>query len=217
MSTHTFTSESVTEGHPDKMSDQISDSVLDAVLAEEAVSRGASVTLVTTVDRVAPAGVEVVRVSTAAEMEAAVVPRAAEFDVIVMAAAVADFRPKEPSERKTKKDEGPPEIILEPTHDFLVDLGEAKPAGQVLVGFAAETDDLRANAEAKLRRKHLDLIVGNDVAAPGAGFEHDTNEVILLRADGLVQDVPLAGKRQVARAVLDAVAAIRSQNKDRAP
>jgi phosphopantothenoylcysteine decarboxylase/phosphopantothenate--cysteine ligase len=179
-------------------------------IAEEAISRGASVTLVTTVDRPAPAGAEVVRVGTAAEMERAVVPRQTEFDVIVMAAAVADFRPKAPSDRKTKKEDGPPEIVLEPTHDFLVDLGEQKPAGQVLVGFAAETDDLRANAESKLRRKRLDLIVGNDVSAPGAGFEHDTNQVILLRADGSVQDVPLSDKREVARAVLDAVAAIRT-------
>ncbi len=179
-------------------------------IAAEADARGAVVTLVTTVDRPAPFGVEVVHVSTAAEMEQAVVPRQNEFDVIVMAAAVADFRPKAPSDRKSKKEDGPPEIVLEPTHDFLVDLGRAKPAGQVLVGFAAETDDLLANARGKLARKRLDLIVGNDVSAPGAGFEHDTNEVILLRADGSVQDVPLSDKREVARAVLDAVLAIRS-------
>ena len=179
-------------------------------IAEEALARGAAVTLVTTVDRTPPPGAEVVRVGTAAEMQEAVVPRQAEFDVIVMAAAVADFRPKAPSDRKSKKEDGPPEIILEPTHDFLVDLGAAKPDGQVLVGFAAETDDLRANAEGKLRRKKLDLIVGNDVSAPGAGFEHDTNEVILLRADGTVQDVPLSDKREVARAVLDAVVSLRS-------
>jgi phosphopantothenoylcysteine decarboxylase/phosphopantothenate--cysteine ligase len=184
-------------------------------IAEEALARGASVTLVTTVDRPVSSAVEVVAVATAAEMERAVVPRQGDFDVIVMAAAVADFRPKAPPERKLKKDEGPPEIILEPTHDFLVDLGNAKPAGQVLVGFAAETDDVRANAESKLRRKRLDLIVANDVSAPGAGFEHDTNEVILLRADGSVQDVPLSDKRQVARALLDAVTDIRQRNKDR--
>ena len=179
-------------------------------IAEEATARGAQVTLVTTVDRAAPSGAEIVKVATAAEMQDAVVPRQREFDVIVMAAAVADFRPKAPSDRKSKKEDGPPEILLEPTHDFLVDLGQSKPTGQVLVGFAAETDDLRANAESKLRRKKLDLIVGNDVSAPGAGFEHDTNEVILLRADGSVQDVPLSDKREVARAVLDAVVSLRS-------
>ncbi len=178
-------------------------------IAEEALARGASVCLVSTVDRPVPPGAEVVRVDTAAEMEAEVVPRAPGYDVIVMAAAVADFRPKAPAEGKLKKDHGPPEIILEPTHDFLVDLGRTKPGGQVLVGFAAETDDVVAGARAKLERKRLDLIVANDVTVPGAGFEHDTNQVILLHADGRVQDVQMSDKREVARAVLDAVVAIR--------
>jgi phosphopantothenoylcysteine decarboxylase/phosphopantothenate--cysteine ligase len=180
-------------------------------LAEVAAARGAQVTLVSTVDRPAPHGVEVVPVASAADMEQAIVPRQDEFDVIVMAAAVADFRPKDPADRKIKKEDGLSEIVLEPTHDFLVDLGQRKPTGQVLVGFAAETSDLRENAAGKLRRKNLDLIVGNDVSAPGVGFEHDTNEVILLFAGGEQQDVPLTDKRQVAAAVWDAVARIRSQ------
>ena len=108
-----------------------------------------------------------------------------------MAAAVADFRPKEPPTRKLKKHEGIPEIVLEPTHDFLVDLGRDKPAGQVLVGFAAETDDLLDNAADKLRSKRLDLIVGNDISQPDAGFEVDTNRAVILDADGGVQDLPL--------------------------
>ena len=143
-------------------------------------------------------------------------PRAADHDVIVMAAAVADFRPAVVAERKLKKDElaeacdGPPAIVLEPTHDFLVDLGRDKRAGQLVVGFAAETDDLVANARKKLERKNLDLIVANDVGAPGVGFEHDTNAVVLVRADGVDQDVPLTDKRSVARAVLDAVVALRT-------
>ena len=107
---------------------------------------------------------------TAAEMQDAVLARSAAQDVIVMAAAVADFRPKEPPTRKLKKHEGIPEIVLEPTHDFLVDLGRDKPAGQVLVGFAAETDDLLDNAADKLRSKRLDLIVGNDISQPDAGL-----------------------------------------------
>lgn len=179
-------------------------------LAAVAAHRGAQVTLVTTVDRPAPHGVEVVKVASAADMQEAIVPRAGEFDVIVMAAAVADFRPKDPSDRKIKKEDGLSEIVLEPTHDFLVDLGQAKPKGQVLVGFAAETNALRDNALGKLRRKNLDLIVGNDVSADGVGFEHDTNEVILLFADGREQDVPLTDKRTVAAAVWDAVTQIRS-------
>lgn len=175
-------------------------------LAEEAAARGARVTLVTTVSRPTPPGVaEVVAVSSASDMEAAVMPRAEHADVVIMAAAVADFRPKEPSGRKLKKDEGLPEIVLEPTHDFLVDLGRLKPAGQVLVGFAAETDDVVRNADRKLRSKGLDLIVANDVGAPGAGFEHDTNQVTILGGDGSVDTMPLSSKRAVARAVLDAV------------
>ena len=178
-------------------------------LAEAALARGARVTLVTTVDRPAPAGAEVVRVASAADMQAAIVPVAADHDAVIMAAAVADFRPAEPADHKIKKGATVPTIELAPTHDFLVDLGAAKPDGQVLVGFAAETDDVLANAQGKLERKRLDLIVANDVAAPGAGFEHDTNEVVVLRADGTQRHVPMADKRAVADAVLDEVRAVR--------
>jgi phosphopantothenoylcysteine decarboxylase / phosphopantothenate---cysteine ligase len=174
-------------------------------IAAEAASRGAHVVLVTTTDRPAPPGVgEVVPVASAADMEAVVMPRAATADIVVMAAAVADFRPKAPPDRKIKKDEGLPEVILEPTHDFLVDLGHRKPAGQILIGFAAETEDVEANAQRKLRSKDLDLIVANDVSAPGAGFEHDTNEVMIMSADGTSEKLPLMSKADVARAVIDA-------------
>jgi phosphopantothenoylcysteine decarboxylase/phosphopantothenate--cysteine ligase len=184
-------------------------------IAAEALSRGAAVTLVTTVDRPAPVGAVVVEVVSAAEMEAAVVPRAADHDVIVMAAAVADFRPVEVADHKLKKDElaaasdGTPRIVLEPTHDFLVELGRDKRPGQLVVGFAAETDDLVANARKKLEAKYLDLIVANDVGAPGVGFEHDTNAVVLVRVDGIEQDVPLTDKRSVARAVVDQLVLLR--------
>jgi len=181
-------------------------------IAAEAVRRGAEVTLVTTTDRPVPPGVaEVVAVGSAAEMQAAVVPRAVASDVVVMAAAVADFRPAAPADHKIKKaDDGAvPQIVLERTHDFLVDLGQVKPAGQVLVGFAAETDDLRVNAERKLASKRLDLIVANDVSAPGTGFEHDTNAVVIIEASGSVHDVPLTHKRAIAGAVLDAVVRVR--------
>jgi phosphopantothenoylcysteine decarboxylase / phosphopantothenate---cysteine ligase len=94
--------------------------------------------------------------------------------------------------------------VLEPTTDILAELGKRKRPGQVLVGFAAETADLRANAAAKLQAKNVDLIVANDVSAPGVGFEHDTNAVVLLGSDGSEQDVPLTDKREVARALLDA-------------
>ncbi|MGH8977516.1 MAG: phosphopantothenoylcysteine decarboxylase, partial [Acidimicrobiia bacterium] len=175
-------------------------------IAAAAAGRGAVVTLVTTVDRPVPPGMaEVVTVETAAEMEAAVTARAADQAVIVMAAAVADFRPKAPSDRKTKKEDGPPEILLEPTHDFLVDLGARKPAGQVLVGFAAETEDLVTHATDKLRRKRLDLIVGNDVAAADAGFEVDTNRVVLVNAQGAVESLPLMSKSSVAEVIVDRI------------
>ncbi|MBW3669232.1 MAG: bifunctional phosphopantothenoylcysteine decarboxylase/phosphopantothenate--cysteine ligase CoaBC [Actinobacteria bacterium] len=175
--------------------------------AEVAHQRGAHVTLITTVDRAVTAGIAVERVETAADMEAAVARHSNEADVIVMAAAVADFRPKAAADVKIKKGEGVPEVVLEPTPDILAGLAERKRHGQVLVGFAAETVDVRANAADKLARKRLDLIVANDVSAPGAGFEHDTNSVVVLAADGTEQNVPLTDKRQVASVVLDAVAA----------
>jgi phosphopantothenoylcysteine decarboxylase / phosphopantothenate---cysteine ligase len=182
-------------------------------IAEAAARRGADVTLVTTIGRPPPAGVEIVSVQTAAEMQDAVMDRASAVDVVVMAAAVADFRPKEPPARKLKKHEGIPEIVLEPTHDFLVDLGRRKPAGQVLVGFAAETDELVAHAAAKLRGKHLDLIVGNDISQPDAGFEVDTNRAVILDADGGSEALPLLAKSDLAGVILDKVAHLLEQKR----
>ena len=176
-------------------------------LADEAVARGAHVVLVTTSDRPVSSAVDVVRVETASEMEHAVLARSDASDVVVMAAAVADFRPKLTADHKIKKGEGAPEVVLEPTTDILAALGGRKRPEQVLVGFAAETAEVRTHAADKLARKNLDLVVANDVSAPGVGFAHDTNSVIVLSADGSEQNVPLTDKRLVARAVLDAVAA----------
>jgi phosphopantothenoylcysteine decarboxylase / phosphopantothenate---cysteine ligase len=180
-------------------------------IAEEARRRGATVTLVTTTDREVPAGITVQRVETAAQMEAAVLAEAPKADVVVMSAAVADFRPVEAAAQKIKKQGGVPTVVLEPTTDILAALGRAKPAGQVLVGFAAETQDVAANATDKLTRKGADLIVANDVSAPGVGFAHDTNAVTLFSPDGSVVEVPLSDKRAVARAVLDAAVRQRTQ------
>jgi phosphopantothenoylcysteine decarboxylase/phosphopantothenate--cysteine ligase len=179
-------------------------------LADEAAVRGADVTLVTTVDRPTAPGVEVVRVDTAAEMEDAVLSRSDAADVILMAAAVADFRPKAPADDKLKKTDGLPEIVLEPTTDILAELGKRRRPGQTIVGFAAETERLREHAADKLARKGIDLIVANDVSAPDAGFAHDTNRAVILDAEGRSLDVPLSDKRDVARSVLDAVARRRS-------
>lgn len=179
-------------------------------VAAEAASRGASVTLVSTVSLPTPAGVIVVPVETAAQMQQAIESRSSTANVIVMAAAVADFRPVNAADHKLKKHDGTPEITLEPTPDILAGLGARKPAGQVLVGFAAETNDLVANAQSKLERKNLDLIVANDVSAPDVGFAHDTNAVTLLRPDAKPVEIDLASKRDVARAVIDTIAEIQT-------
>ena len=182
-------------------------------VAAEAVSRGARVTLVSTVSLPVPPGCVLIEVETAEQMRAAMNEASGHHDVIVMSAAVADFRPKAAAEGKLKKRDGTPEIVLEPTPDILAELGVSKRAHQVLVGFAAETDDLVANATAKLRSKHLDLIVANDVAAPHVGFAHDTNAVTLLRPDAEPVEIDLASKRDVARAVIDTIVSIRSTHR----
>ncbi|HUS43813.1 MAG TPA: bifunctional phosphopantothenoylcysteine decarboxylase/phosphopantothenate--cysteine ligase CoaBC [Ilumatobacteraceae bacterium] len=182
-------------------------------VAAEAAARGARVTLVSTVNLPAPSGCNIVEVETAAQMQLAMTAAALEHDVVVMSAAVADFRPKVVASGKLKKRDGAPEIVLEPTPDILAGLGASKRPGQVLVGFAAETDDLIANATSKLRAKHLDLIVANDVGAPQVGFAHDTNAVTLLRPDAEPVEIDLASKRDVARAVIDTIVSIRSTHR----
>jgi phosphopantothenoylcysteine decarboxylase / phosphopantothenate---cysteine ligase len=176
------------------------------LVAEEAARRGASVTLVSGPAHLSdPPGVEVVRVETAEEMRDAVVERFDGADAVVKAAAVADWRPKERAEEKLKKEGGPPDLLLEPTPDILRELGERK-GHQVLVGFAAETDNLEAEGRRKLAEKRLDLMVVNQVGAPGTGFEADTNRALVLSADG--RDVPLREwtKRDLARAICDRLA-----------
>jgi phosphopantothenoylcysteine decarboxylase / phosphopantothenate---cysteine ligase len=184
-------------------------------VAEAAARRGAAVTLVTTIGRPAPSAIEVVNVQTAAEMQDAVLGRAADMHVIVQAAAVADFRPKEPPPRKLKKDEGVPDIVLEPTHDFSLDLGRQKRDGQVLVGFAAETENVVANATRKLESKRLDLIVANNVAEPDAGFEVDTNRAVLIDTDGNADALPLQSKTALADVILDRVRDLLTERRPR--
>ncbi|MFT3854578.1 MAG: bifunctional phosphopantothenoylcysteine decarboxylase/phosphopantothenate--cysteine ligase CoaBC [Ilumatobacteraceae bacterium] len=180
-------------------------------IAAEAAAQGAAVTIVSTVELPVPPGASIRSVETAAQMQAAMDELATGADVVIMAAAVADFRPVLAAEGKLKKDQGVPQIVLEPTPDILAGLGARKPDGQVLVGFAAETSDLRANATSKLARKRLDLIVANDVAAPGVGFQHDTNAVTIFGADGSEEVVELADKRRVAAAVLASVSRLRAR------
>lgn len=176
-------------------------------LADAAAARGATVVMVTTTDRGVPPGASVHRVETAAQMAEAVLDAAATADVVVMAAAVADFRPVQAASAKLDKADGVPILALEPTQDILAELGRRRRPGQVLVGFAAQTGDLEERAWAKLRAKQVDLVVANDVAAPGAGFDVDTNAVVIVGADGSRTEVALTDKRQVAEAVLDRVVA----------
>jgi len=179
-------------------------------LADAAFRRGAEVVLVTSADRSVDRGVMVERVETAADMEAALLTRAAGADVVIMAAAVADFRPKVTSGSKLHKADGVPELILEPTPDILAELGRRRRNGQVLVGFAAETGQLEERATAKLAAKGVDLMVANDVSAPGVGFDHDTNEVTIFGSDRSVTTVSLCSKDAVADAILDRVSALLS-------
>jgi phosphopantothenoylcysteine decarboxylase/phosphopantothenate--cysteine ligase len=180
-------------------------------IAVAAARRGAVVTLVTSSSLPLPPDVaSVVRrieVETAADMEHAVGAAAEGATVVVMAAAVADFRPKRSAGTKLSKDEGLPEVVLEPTPDILAGLAARRPPGQVLVGFAAETHDALERGRRKLARKGVDILVVNDVSAPGAGFDHDTNAVVILEADGSRQEIPLTSKDAVANAVLDRVIA----------
>jgi phosphopantothenoylcysteine decarboxylase/phosphopantothenate--cysteine ligase len=174
-------------------------------IAEAAAQRGADVVLVTTVNREAPPGVsDIVRVESAAEMADAVLGRFGDVDVVVMAAAVADFRPKATAAEKIKKAAGPPEIVLEPTTDILAELGRKKTA-QYLVGFAAETERLVEQAAAKMAAKRVDLMVANDVTAPGSGFEVDTNRAVLIAPDGSIQELPQMPKIELADAIWDRV------------
>jgi phosphopantothenoylcysteine decarboxylase/phosphopantothenate--cysteine ligase len=178
---------------------------MGAALAAEAVGRGASVTVVLGPGAIVPPAGDVVPVETAEEMRDAVLARFDDADVLVMAAAVADFRPKVAADRKLKKDAGPPEVILEPTPDILDELGERR-ANQLLVGFAAETEDLEDAGRRKLGAKRADLLVVNLVGREGTGFGSETNEAMILSADGDEEPLRRWSKRELAAAVLDRVA-----------
>jgi phosphopantothenoylcysteine decarboxylase/phosphopantothenate--cysteine ligase len=179
-------------------------------LAEAARDRGARVILVSGPSALdPPSGVEVVGVRSAEQMLEAVGSRAAEADTVVMAAAVSDYRPARASPKKLKKEAGPATLELVRTPDVLAALG--KSGGRFLVGFAAETDDLRENARKKLAEKHLDLIVANDVGRDGSGFASETNAAVLLDAWGGEVELPLMSKRELAERIWDRVAELRER------
>ena len=177
-------------------------------IAAEAARRGAEVTLVTGPSSLeAPSVREVVRVRGAAEMHQAVMTRAGEMQVAIMAAAVADYAPADRAAQKVPKGGETVTLVLKRTPDILGDLGQrrlASGAGPVLVGFAAETEDVVAHASAKRERKHADLIVANDVSRTDAGFDVDANEVTIVSAAG-AEALPLQSKGRVASQILDRV------------
>ncbi len=181
-------------------------------LARAAVRRGARVVLVTGPTQLPdPLYVRVVRVGSAREMHAAVLREAESASVVLKAAAVCDWRPATVSRQKVKKRLRAPSTLRQtPNPDILRELGERKRPGQLLVGFAAETTDLQANARLKLEEKHLDAIVANDVSEPGIGFASGDNAVRILTADGREIGVPKMAKDRVADRVLGVVAKLRS-------
>ena len=185
-------------------------------LAAEAAARGAEVVLVTTVADPTPPGVTTVGcATTAADLHDEVLRHSGTCDVVIMAAAVADFRPVAPSKPKIKKRDGVPLIELEPTTDILRELVGRRRPGQLIIGFAAETDDVVANAREKLSSKGLDVIVANDVSRSDAGFDVATNAATILVANGDEVEVPLCTKRALAASVLDVVVGLR-QGSERA-
>jgi phosphopantothenoylcysteine decarboxylase/phosphopantothenate--cysteine ligase len=185
-------------------------------LAERAARRGADVTVVAAnVILPAPAGVNVVPVGTAAELGAACEARFDAADVLLMAAAVADFRPKDPAARKLKKDAGAPRLELEATEDVLSALAHRRRPGQVLVGFAAEHGEGAVEyGRGKLARKRLDAIVINDISQPGIGFDTAENEVTVVLADGAERPLARTSKESIAEGVLDEVEKLLAKESD---
>lgn len=172
-------------------------------LATAAQQAGHDVTLVSgPVNLTHPAGVKVIPVESAAEMAEAVKSEAENADVIIMSAAVADYRPVEVHGDKLKKSDGKLVIELERTEDILASLGQNKKSGQLLVGFAAETRDVIKYAQDKLKKKNLDWIVANDVSRSDRGFASDSNAATMISADGQKMDLPLQSKSKLAKQII---------------
>ena len=176
-------------------------------LAQAAVKRGWQVVLVSgPVDLPRPEGLaEIVQVVSAAEMADAVKSRFPAMDGAILCAAVADYRPVTVSNKKIKKSDDDLILHLERTEDILKTLGTMKNAQQILIGFAAETDDLEANALAKLKKKNLDWIAANKVGVPGRGFQADTNAITLYNAAGEKIELPLTDKASLAEEMLNRI------------
>ena len=180
-------------------------------LARSALRRGADVALISgPVALEAPSGARLIAVTTAAEMRAAIVKEYAQCTAVIMAAAVADYHAAAPAERKIKRGNGPMELRLEPNPDILKELGQSKN-GKWLIGFAAETEDLTANAQKKLCEKNLDMVVANNVAEEGSGFDGDTNVATIVDRSGAVRSLPLMSKDDLADCIYDHYLALKSR------
>lgn len=179
-------------------------------LAQAALDLGAEVTLISAPTALTPPmGSKLISVVSAEEMLAAVLSEAKASDALLMAAAVADFKPSRSSQQKIKRAAGVPAVTLVPNPDILAELRSQKaPKPKVIVGFAAESADLLANAKHKLETKGVDLIVANDISAPDAGFAVDTNRVLLLDSSGKQEELPLMSKDEVARVVMERVVSL---------
>lgn len=184
-------------------------------IAHACSHRGANVTLVTTSEEFASPKIAVKKVETADEMQNAVLQALPNSDVVIMNAAVADFRPQEIQNRKIKKSEKAPIISLVPTIDILGEVAKLRRNDQLIIGFAAETHDVAHDAQDKLRRKQLDMIVANDVSTPGAGFAAENNHAQFFDATGLVHDTGLVAKHQVAEELADSIAAMLRRREQR--
>jgi phosphopantothenoylcysteine decarboxylase/phosphopantothenate--cysteine ligase len=180
-------------------------------LARTALRRGADVALISgPTELEPPAGARLIPVTTAVEMRQAVLQEFPWCSAVIMAAAVSDYRPVNFANRKIKRGKGPIELRLEPNPDILTELG-ANKNGKVLVGFAAETEDLIANAEKKLREKNLDIVVANNVTEEGSGFDVDTDVATILDRSGAVRSLPLMSKDELAEQIIDHILAVRIQ------
>jgi phosphopantothenoylcysteine decarboxylase/phosphopantothenate--cysteine ligase len=181
-------------------------------LAQAALDVGAQVTLITTPTAMTPpVGAQVISIQTAKQMLDCVLTESANSDALIMAAAVADFRPKNQAKDKIKKEGGIPQIELEATEDILKTVSSQRRNGErpfVVVGFAAESRDLLENASSKLKSKGLDFIAANDISLQDAGFAVETNRVTLLFADGRKESLPLMSKSEVADTIIERVAAL---------
>jgi phosphopantothenoylcysteine decarboxylase/phosphopantothenate--cysteine ligase len=187
-----------------------SSGIMGYSIADELAARGAKATLISgpvSLSLQNPT-VKKLDVTSASEMYDACMAEQDDADIIIMAAAVADYKPSEKSGSKVKKTGSPLEITLVPTTDILSELGKRKKAGQVLVGFALETDREEENARKKLTEKNLDMIVLNSLNDPGAGFKTQTNKISILLKSGNYQHFPLKSKREVAKDIIDCIESI---------